>query len=88
MSTGGRDARSDEPAGSDRRARILMLLESGVLPRVSPERVWAGPGRGQPCLVCLRPIPANDFEFEIPGPKTALLDRRCFDAFMEAISGR
>jgi hypothetical protein len=34
------------------------------LPNNLPAKMWAGPGVGQPCAVCDKPIQADEFEYE------------------------
>jgi len=35
------------------------------MPLRYPDRVWGGPGAGEPCTVCKRPITKDELELEI-----------------------
>ena len=39
-------------------------LKCGELPREKCQVTWFGPGLGQPCAVCTRPIPRLEIECE------------------------
>jgi hypothetical protein len=45
---------------------VRQKLDDGRLPTSHPLKIWAGPGRGQPCTACDQPIgPAQvEYEFE------------------------
>jgi hypothetical protein len=47
------------------RARIRELIASGELTGANPLHVWGGPGTGEPCCVCARPIPVTEMEYEL-----------------------
>jgi hypothetical protein len=60
------------------RARIAQ----GLLPVMSPERTWGGPGGGSTCALCDRVVTAAEIEFElefapVPGPPTLHFHRQC-----------
>jgi hypothetical protein len=39
-------------------------IRKGTLPRRDPARTWAGPGRGELCAVCEKPITQHQLEYE------------------------
>jgi len=59
-----------EPSGeSVIRERLRALIEDGVLPRVRPTRVWAGPCReDHRCVACGATIAAGETEFDLVLP--------------------
>jgi len=44
---------------------LLEAIRSGKLPGRSPERTWAGPGCGAPCMICGELINAAELEYEL-----------------------
>jgi hypothetical protein len=44
---------------------LLEAMQSGKLPSRSPERTWAGPGCGAPCMICDQSITADELEYEL-----------------------
>jgi hypothetical protein len=51
--------------GNILRRKARAAIEAGTLPRHSSERVWGGPGNGECCAVCGRPVPPDELVFEI-----------------------
>ena len=49
----------------DLRRRVRAKLQADGLPRTDPVRTWAGPGTGQPCVVCDEPITSAQTEYEL-----------------------
>lgn len=47
------------------RRSVRQKIEDGMLPRQDPARTWAGPGLGQPCVVCEEPIARTETEYEL-----------------------
>jgi hypothetical protein len=47
------------------RDRVLEAICSGKLPDRCAERTWAGRGCGAPCVICGRPINADELEYEL-----------------------
>jgi hypothetical protein len=47
------------------RARIRELIATGELTGANPSRMWGGPGSGEQCSVCARPIPGTEMEYEL-----------------------
>ena len=43
------------------RARIAQ----GLLPCTTLNKMWGGPGSGQPCALCDKPVSSNEMEYEI-----------------------
>jgi hypothetical protein len=43
----------------------LEIIRTGQLPDRSAERTWAGRGCGAPCVICGRPIRADELEYEL-----------------------
>ena len=44
---------------------VRQKIEDGTLPRHDPARTWAGPGVGEPCVVCEDPIARTETEYEL-----------------------
>jgi hypothetical protein len=44
---------------------LVEAIRSGKVPGRSPERTWAGPGCGAPCMVCDQPINPDELEYEL-----------------------
>jgi hypothetical protein len=67
------------------RARIRRLNETGEIPCDEPERLWAGPGTGNTCVVCTEPISTQETEFEVDlsSGLTLRLHRRCYSLWLE-----
>jgi hypothetical protein len=76
-------ANSDpQPAESDIRTRLRLLIGGRVLPRIEPKQVWAGPcSDSHACTACGSAISVGETEFEMTGPGEVVifLHRRCFD---------
>jgi hypothetical protein len=51
------------------RQKARERIQSGRLPRTESIRAWAGPGIGQPCVVCDEPITDRETEFELQFPE-------------------
>lgn len=74
---------------NDKRALDLLAreaIQSGVLPRDRPEGVWGGPGSGEDCSVCGRPVKTDELGYEIEidgssGPDSLQLHIQCFTAW-------
>jgi hypothetical protein len=47
------------------RDRVLEAISSGKLPDRCADRTWAGRGCGAPCVICGRPINADELEYEL-----------------------
>jgi hypothetical protein len=64
------------------RERLHILIDGGVLPRVRPNRIWAGPCReAHPCTACGRTIPERETEFDVLTPAGVMifLHPRCIN---------
>jgi hypothetical protein len=46
-------------------ASLEDAIRSGKLPDRSPERTWAGPGCGGPCMICGQRINTDELEYEL-----------------------
>lgn len=42
-------------------------IANGQLPRQVPSKMWGGPGIGQPCALCGKPILREEVEYELEG---------------------
>jgi len=40
-------------------------IAKGQLPREVPSKIWGGPGSGQPCALCDKPIRHEEVEYEL-----------------------
>ena len=40
-------------------------IQSGKLPKTSPDRTWGGPGENLPCSICGKIVGKDEKEFEI-----------------------
>src|SRR5690606_32728601 len=47
------------------RDRVLEAIRTGRLPGRLPERTWAGPGCGAPCVICDSKVSADELEYEL-----------------------
>lgn len=47
------------------REQARVAIRSGRIPLRYPDRVWGGPGAGEPCAICERPILKDQLELEI-----------------------
>ena len=47
------------------RGKIREAIRAGKLPTQAPERMWAGPGGGLPCLLCGEPVQRDEIEYEL-----------------------
>lgn len=47
------------------RLRARERIAQGLLPCETPSKMWGGPGSGQPCALCDKPIKSNEMEYEI-----------------------
>ena len=47
------------------RATVLEAIRSGKLPDRCAERTWARRGCGAPCVICGRPVNADELEYEV-----------------------
>ena len=68
------------------RDRIRRLNETGEIPcEEAPDRLWAGPGSGDTCAVCMEDISAQETEFEVDlsSGTTMRLHRRCYTLWLE-----
>jgi hypothetical protein len=58
-----------------------QTLTAGRISRHRPDLVWGGPGSGVSCLICARPIPHGEMDFEVEwvrgdeSPRVEHLDR-------------
>jgi hypothetical protein len=76
---GGGDLPGDE---TKVRARLRALMNTGVLPRVQPNRVWIGPCQvTHPCAACDESIGPGETELEASPPAAGpiFLHRRCWN---------
>ena len=72
------------------REQARTAVQNGKIPARSADRMWGGPGLGNDCAVCQRPITKDEMEFELEfatptgdSPNLALfhLHVRCFAAY-------
>ena len=72
------------------REQARTAVQNGKIPARSPDRTWGGPGLGNECAVCQRPVTKEEMELEIEfatptggGPELAQfhLHVRCFAAW-------
>jgi hypothetical protein len=72
------------------REQARNAIRKGHMPLRHPDRTWGGPGAGEPCAVCERPITKDQLELEIQfaraGGATPRMDKfhlhiRCFAAW-------
>jgi hypothetical protein len=77
LSLGGPD-----DAVADIRAKIQQKIAARTLPCEPCRAVWAGPGLGEPCAACDRPILATQIEFECEQPGDLLrFHQACYVAW-------
>jgi hypothetical protein len=60
----------DGEGGGTRDARALgerarEVIRAGRLPHRPPDRMWGGPGVGDPCVVCGSPVMRGQLELEV-----------------------
>jgi hypothetical protein len=48
--------------------KVCSKLLTGALPRVDPTRVYAGYGRGEPCMACDAPVLTDQIVYEVEMP--------------------
>jgi hypothetical protein len=56
------------PLRQDERALYSLAqkrIMTGALPYLTPKRVWAGSGAGEPCSLCGKDIELKEVEYEI-----------------------
>lgn len=71
------------------RKRARDAVHSGSLPARLPDRVWGGPGVGEPCPVCAGTVTTTElvlqmdytYEHGAPGVASVYLHARCFAAW-------
>lgn len=69
------------------RAKAKEAIHSGILPASQPDRTtWNGSGSGTDCVLCSKPVRANqielDISFERPEPRHQYsFHARCFSAW-------
>lgn len=59
----------------------VRAAERGRLPLISPVRIWAGRGDGQPCAACGKNIEPTQTEYELDfgdGKSTISMHLECF----------
>ena len=63
----------------DVRSVVRAKIDAGTLPTATPERVWVGPGMGEPCSACDLVVAAADIEYEIdlPGGRALRFHQKC-----------
>lgn len=47
------------------RGRARELIHTGQLPDGRPTKMWGGGGSDLPCVLCERPIPRGELEYEL-----------------------
>jgi hypothetical protein len=47
------------------RAKAEEKVNKGILPQRVADRLWGGPGVGEPCAVCEQPVAKAEIEFEV-----------------------
>ena len=69
------------------RERIRRLHETGEVPCDNPpDKVWAGRGTGDLCVLCIEPIASTETEFEVelsPTKTIFRLHRQCYYRWLE-----
>jgi hypothetical protein len=55
----------DPGEGNSLRGKVRAAIEAGTIPRHPVGRVWGGPGNGESCAVCGRPVRPEELAFEI-----------------------
>jgi hypothetical protein len=62
------------------RARVQQMVRTGALTCDDPEQTWAGHPTGQRCAICTELItsPKPEYEVELPGGQTLIVDQRCY----------
>ena len=71
------------------REQAREAIRSGKLPSRRSDRMDGGPGSGQPCVVCGKPLPREEMEIELefnrhgatPGLDQYHFHHRCFAAW-------
>jgi hypothetical protein len=68
------------------REQARTAVQNGKIPARPADRMWEGPGIGNECVICQRPIRNDEMEFATPtgdGPDLAKfhLHIRCFAAW-------
>jgi hypothetical protein len=53
---------------SELKRTALERIRQGLLPAEIPKTIWAGPGAGEPCSLCDRPVNPLEMEYEINAP--------------------
>ncbi|HEX3179268.1 MAG TPA: hypothetical protein VHZ49_21515 [Methylomirabilota bacterium] len=72
---------------SEIRARIRQLHDSGDIPCDDEldGKLWAGPGRGRLCAICMTAIEETETEFEVDlsSGKILRVHRQCYSLWLE-----
>ena len=72
---------------SEIRARIRRLHDSGEVPCEDEldGRLWAGPGRGSRCVICMAAIEPTETEFEVDlsAGRVLRVHRHCYNLWLE-----
>jgi hypothetical protein len=63
----------------DVRSVVRWKIDAGTLLTATPEKVWVGPGVGEPCSACDLVVAATDIEYEIdlPGGRALRFHQKC-----------
>jgi hypothetical protein len=71
------------------RALVRERLVSGRLPRLIPEKLYAGPGTSTRCAVCSQPITPQQIEYEvaISGGKSLMFHMQCHSVWLAECRG-
>jgi hypothetical protein len=75
------------------RGQAREAMRRGTLPSRRSDRMYGGPGSGQPCVVCGKPLPPEEMEIELEfnrdgatrGVDQHHLHQRCYAAWESSV---